>query len=246
MLNQFKNKPFRSALLLALPLAISACSDDVREVEVPVEVIVEVPAPEPVPVDVSYEITVTNLTKGQPVSPIAAVLHAEDDSIFTVGEVASVELEQLAESGMSEGMLSLGMTSASGTGPILPGENETVTITIQDVTDANLSITAMLGNTNDAFTGLNALDLSTLEVGDTWSGVGRAYDAGTEVNSESAETVPGPAAGGEGYNPNRTDTGYVAMHPGVVSSDDGLSTSVLTVDHKFDNPTVSIVVTRTE
>ncbi|MEP0355233.1 MAG: spondin domain-containing protein [Paraglaciecola sp.] len=245
MLNQFKNKPIRIALLLALPLAISACSDDIREVEVPVEVIVEVPAPEPVPVDISYEITVTNLTNSQPLSPVAAVLHA-DGNLFSIGDVASVELEKMAEGGMNDGLLALGMASTSGAAPIGPGGNETITVTVQDVTDAKLSVLTMLVNTNDGFSGLNALDLSTFEIGDTWTGLAGVYDAGTEVNSEAAGTIPGPADGGEGFSATRTDTGYVSMHPGVVTNDDGLSSSVLTVQHKFDNPALRIVVTRTE
>jgi hypothetical protein len=52
--------------------------------------------------------------------------------------------------------------------------------------------------------------------------------------------------GGEGFNATRTDTGYVAMYTGVVSSDDGLTHSVLTVQHKFDNPAVRIMVLRIE
>ena len=90
------------------------------------------------------------------------------------------------------------------------------------------------------------LDLSTFAVGDSWTATAGVYDAGTEVNSEAAGTMPGPADGGEGFNATRTDTGYVAMHPGVVSGDDGLTNSVLTVQHKFDNPAVRIMVTRIE
>jgi hypothetical protein len=58
--------------------------------------------------------------------------------------------------------------------------------------------------------------------------------------------MPGPADGGEGFNAMRSDTGYVAMHPGVVSADDGLNSSVLSVEHRFDNPAVRIMVSRTE
>lgn len=72
-----------------------------------------------------------------------------------------------------------------------------------------------------------------------------AYDAGTEANSESTETVPGPAAGGEAYNPDRDDrNNFVAMHAGIISGDDGLSTSVLTYQQKFDNPVMSVTITR--
>ena len=245
MLNQFKTKPSHLAFLLALPLALSACSDDIREVEVPVEVIVEVPAEEPVPVDVSYEVTVTNLTNSQPMSPVAVVLHA-DGYLFAVGDVPSVELEKMAEGGDNSGLLALGMASASGAGIVAPGASETISVTVQDVTDAKLSVTSMLVNTNDAFSGLNAFDLADLSVGDSWSTNAGVYDAGTEVNSEAAGTMPGPADGGEGFNATRTDTGYVSMHPGVITSDDGLSSSVLTAEHKFDNPALRIVVTRIE
>ena len=152
----------------------------------------------------------------------------------------------MAEGGSNAGMLMLGMVSASGAGAIGPGGSETINVTIQDVTDAKMSVATMLINTNDGFSGLDALDLSTFAVGDSWSATANVYDAGTEVNSEAAGTMPGPADGGEGFNATRTDTGYIAMHPGVVTNDDGLTNSVLTVEHKFDNPAVRIMVTRIE
>lgn len=247
MIKKLKSNKVRLALLVGLPLILSACSDDEVIIEVikEVEVIVEVPAPVPVPVDVSYEITVTNLTNSQPLSPVAVVLHA-DGHLFAVGDVPSVALERMAEGGDNTELFALGMAYASGAAAIGPGASETISVTIQDVTDAKLSITTMLVNTNDAFSGLDALDLSTFSVGDTWTATAGVYDAGTEVNSEAAGTMPGPADGGEGFNATRTDTGYIAMHPGVVSGDDGLTNSVLTVQHKFDNPAVRIMVTRIE
>jgi hypothetical protein len=245
MIKYLKLNKMHLILLAGLPVILSACNDDEVEVIREIEVIVEVPAPIPTPIDVSYEVTVTNLTHSQPLSPAAVVLHA-DGHLFSVGEVPSVALEKMAEGGMNTGLLALGMVSASGAGAIGPGGSETISVTIQDVTDAKLSVAAMLVNTNDAFSGLDALDLSTFAVGDSWTATARVYDAGTEVNSESAGTMPGPADGGEGFNATRTDTGYVAMHPGVVTSDDGLTHSVLTVQHKFDNPAVRIMVTRIE
>jgi len=247
MIKRLKLNKMRLAMLVGLPILLSACGDEEVEVEVirEVEVIVEVPAPVPTPVDVSYEVTVTNLTNSQPLSPAAVVLHA-DGHLFSVGEVPSVALEQMAEGGMNSGVLALGMASASGADAIGPGGSETISVTIQDVTNAKLSVATMLVNTNDAFSGLDALDLSTFAVGDSWTATAGVYDAGTEVNSEAAGTMPGPADGGEGFNATRTDTGYVAMHPGVVSGDDGLTNSVLTVQHKFDNPAVRIMVTRIE
>ncbi|WP_205967604.1 spondin domain-containing protein [Paraglaciecola sp. 20A4] len=235
-------KNYQKALLIAFPLALSACDDDdTREVIVEVEV----PAPEVVPVDVSYDVTVTNLTNGQPVSPPAVVLHTEG-TLWALGDVATVSLERIAEVGDSAEFLTQGAVSAGGSGPITPGDSQTISITIQDITNAKMTIAAMLGNTNDAFSGLSAWDLSQLEVGDSWTTNSPAYDAGTEKNTETAETVPGPAGNGEGFNPTRDDTGFISMHPGVVSVDDGLTNSTLTVEHKFDNPVIRIQVTRTE
>ena len=69
------------------------------------------------------------------------------------------------------------------------------------------------------------------------------YDAGTEANSESAGTVP--AQGGEGFNAVRDDSkGAVRLHSGVVSADDGLSTSSLKSINRFDNPTAKVVIKR--
>lgn len=239
MLNLFTLKNYRKALLIALPLALSACGDDTKEV------IVEVPATIPTPVDVSYEVTVTNLTNSQPISPPAVVLHTQG-TLWSIGDVPSVALERIAEQGDPSEFLTLGIISAGGDSGIAPGDSQTISITVQDITDAKLTIAAMLGNTNDTFSGLSAWDLSQLEVGDSWTTTSPAYDAGTEANTETAQTVPGPAASGEGFNPKRNDTGYISMHPGVVSSDDGLTTSVLTSQHKFDNPVIRIEVKRAE
>ena len=245
MFTSIKTKKLQISAALLLALGLSACGEDEVEVIREVEVIVEVPAPIPAPVDYSYEVTVTNLTNFQPLSPVAVVLH-NSGNLWTIGGVPSVELERMSEGGDNSGLLSLGMASASGMGAIGPGGNETISVTIQDVMDAKLTVATMLVNTNDAFGGLNAFDLSQLDVGDSWSANSGVYDSGTEVNSEAAGTMPGPADGGEGFNAMRNDTGFVSMHPGVVSSDDGLSTSVLNVQHKFDNPAVRIKVTRTQ
>ena len=197
--------------------------------------------------DVSYEVTVINMTNAQPLSPVAVVLHQEGN-LWTSGEPASVELETMAEGGDNSGLLGLpvAMATASGAGPIGPGNSETISVTIQDITDARLSVATMLVNTNDAFSGLNAWDLGQLEVGESWTTNARVYDSGTEANDEAAGTIPGPADGGEGFNAERDDVDFVGTHQGAVTGDDGLTSSVLDNQHKFDNPAVRIRVTRTE
>ena len=205
------------------------------------------PPPPPPPVNYTYEVTVTNLTNAQPMSPIAVALH-DDGEFWQIGEMASNPLEVMAESGGNADLLAqeFVMASASGAGILMPGTNETISVTIQDMMPMKMSVATMLVNTNDAFSGFTGMSLTDLAVGESISLSTGSYDAGTEKNSELMATIPGPAGGGEGYNEMRDDVDFVAMHPGVVTSDDGLTSSVLTQAHRFDNPTLRISITRTE
>lgn len=226
----------------AITLMLSGCGDDDPQFpDIPE------PPPPPPPVNVSYDITVTNLTNGQPLSPVAVVLH-DEGNLWSIGAEASTELEQMAEGGDASALLELPVVMAQGSGaaPVGPGGSDTISVTIEDKTDALISIATMLVNTNDAFSGLNAWNLGQLAVGDSWTVMARAYDAGTEANNEAAGTIPGPADGGAGFDAMRDDVNFVALHPGVVTGDDGLGSSVLTVQHKFDNPVMRIRITRTE
>lgn len=223
---------------------VSACDDNDNDRQV-----VTPPAP-PAPVNYSYEVSVSNLTEEQPMSPVAVLLHNEG-KLFEVGTSASVELETMAESGDNSGLLglSVALSAESGAAPIPPGMNETITVTITDTVPTFLSVATMLVNTNDAFTGINAMDISALAVDESIMVSTRTYDSGTEKNTEWATTIPGPITNGEGegFNAERDDVAdVVAMHPGVVSQDDGLAMSVLTQAHRFDNPTLAIKVTRVE
>lgn len=237
-------KTNKSTLHMGIALAISAsllaCGHSDDDAPPP-------PPPPPPPVEVSYEVTVTNLTNGQPLSPVAVMLH-QQGQFWQIGQTASTELEVMAEGGDNSQLLALAEVSAmaSGMAPIPPGESETISVTIEDIVDAKLTVATMLVNTNDAFSGLNGWDLSQLSAGDVWSTDVYAYDAGTEANSEAMGTIPGPADGGTGYLEARDDVDFVAMHPGVVSASDNLPSSVLNGQHTFDNPVIRIQVTRTQ
>ncbi|WP_448547212.1 spondin domain-containing protein [Thalassotalea fusca] len=225
-------------------LAIGGCSDnDTPSVAMPDPI-----TPMPV-VNYRYQVTVVNLTHAQPMSPIATLLHNEAN-VWEVGMPASASLEQLAESGNNTELLAEGFVLAgqSGEGILMPGASETLEVSTSNTPPQLLSTVTMLVNTNDAFSGFNAMDISNMAVGESISLRTGSYDAGTEKNSESSATIPGPASGGsgEGYNEARDDVDFVAMHPGVVTADDGLASSVLTQAHRFDNPTLAITVTRIE
>lgn len=230
----------KSLLLPLLGVTLLGCGGDDNNNEV----VAPITPPAPAPM-YSFEVTVKNLTYAQPLSPIGIALHKEGN-FWQLGETASVELETLAESGDNSGLLGLSIvnTSISDAAPLAPGSSITLTLTTEDMMDAKLSLVSMMVNTNDGFSGLNAIDVSALEVGSQLNFKTRAYDSGTEANNEASGTIPGPADMGEGFNAARDDVDFVAVHPGVVSSDDGLTQSVLNYAHKFDNPLMGVSITR--
>ena len=231
-------KRFGLSLVALSCLALTACDHNDDDTAAPVP---------PADVSYSYEVTVQNLTQGQPLSPVGVALHG-DAVMWEVGMSASAALEVLAEGGdnsdftAAEGV----MASASGAGPIAPGSSETITVTVVNEPDMFISVATMLVNTNDAFAGITGHALGELEVNQSVTMVLPVLDAGTEANSEVAGTIPGPADGGEGYNAERDDADLVSFHPGVVSAQDGLTMSVLSAAHRFDNPAVKLTITRVE
>ena len=199
----------------------------------------------------SFEVRIVNQTLGQPFSPIAALAHDANTGAFSVGQPASAGLELLAEAGDNSQFLadSGAASMVSGTAPVGPGGSDTLTLELNgnDVGAMQLTVMTMLVNTNDAITGINGANLGSMAVGDSVTYSTIAYDAGTEANSERAETIPGPAGGGEGINAARDDIrDQVTMHGGVVTIDDGLDSSGLLQLHRFDNPVARITVTRTQ
>lgn len=223
------------ALLLS-GLYLTGCSSD------------DDPAPA---ADAMYEVTVVNATNNQPLSPVAVITHSSSFTAWTVGSAASTELEYLAEGGSNsqliDSLASADASTASGAAPIGPGGNETISITAGESTQTLLTVATMLVNTNDAFSGVASIDVSGLAIGDSMTMHAHIYDAGTEIDDEMAGNIPGPVSGGtgEGFNAARSDiTDTVRSHGGVVSVDDGLSTSDLDQSHRFDNPGMMITITR--
>ncbi len=213
------------------------------------------PPPPPPPAMASFDVTVANLTNAQPLSPIAVIGHQSGYAVFAVGTAATTGLEEMAEGGDNTALLAeadadaLVLVSASGAAPIGPAASETVTIDIleSDLPGFLISVSTMLVNTNDAFTGRNGTAVDGMMVGDTLAFLSVAYDAGTEADTEMAIHIPGPAGGGEGFNAARDDQAdRVTMHSGVVSQNDGFASSDLTEQHRFDNPVAKISIVRTD
>ncbi|MCG6970558.1 MAG: spondin domain-containing protein [Gammaproteobacteria bacterium] len=251
-------KPLAVSVSLSAALMLSACSDSDDEDK----------TLDDFHTSASYEITVTNLTNGQPLTPVAGVLHRPGYQAWSVGKAASEGLEQLAEGGATAAFLAEAdadlnvITSGSGSAPFGPGASQTVALTVtthdqQELDNAtgqlHLSAATMLANTNDAFAGVIAWDVSGLAAGDSMSRLLLAHDAGTEANTETLATMPGPASDnngdgngdGEGFNGVRDDLGnFVTVHSGVVTADDGLATSALDESHRWLGPVAKITIER--
>ncbi|SMY34251.1 spondin domain-containing protein [Photobacterium andalusiense] len=202
-----------------------------------------------------FDVSVTNNSASQPLSPLALISSSQQEQVFALGKAASVELEHLAEGGNNTPLLDYNRHDSSvdiantGIGVIPPGKTETVRITVNDPKAMYLTVASMLVNTNDAFIA-EEINLSTIPVMKEKVITAPTWDAGTELNTETANSIPGPAAvaaGGtaEGFNAERNDIiNKVTTHRGVISNQEGLVTSVLTGENKFLNPSVKITITR--
>jgi hypothetical protein len=199
----------------------------------------------------SYRVVFKNMTANQPMSPATIVIHRPGYHMWQAGQAASIALENLAEGGSNQQVLDAAknhpdyIVSKAGSGVIPPGGSETLELEVGDASGFRVTVATMLVNTNDAFAGVVSDKIAGLAKGERFSMNVPVWDAGTEANSEAAGTLPGPADGGEGFNASRAgDSGFVAIHQGVVTHADGLATSVLDESHRFDNPVGLISVER--
>ena len=189
----------------------------------------------------TYQVTITNLTPGQPIAPVMVATHHPGMSFFQVGEAPSPELAPLAEAGNGNPMADKlrgmpGVTAAEvGAGGTGPGGTSSIMITARD--NDHLSLGAMLGNTNDAFVGLADVRLPKGKRMVTYMAPG--YDAGTETNDELCATVPGPACGGAALSPEDPGEGFVYIHNGIHGIG-GLSAAEL----DWRNPVAKVVIKR--
>lgn len=163
------------------------------------------------------EVTIHNVSKTILTPPIIAVGDRSIENFHTVGEPASVALEELAEGGSTDALKEYyedrGARVTQLTEAIPPGES--ITIKVPGYRRSGVVIGSMLLPTNDAFVTAN---LSVKRRGAATAQV-RSYDAGTEYNSEMTADIPGPF-GGEGFNADRDDVDFVHRHPGLNGTGD--------------------------
>lgn len=234
-----KQRVVKKAALLGLPLVLAACGGDNDPATSDSDTAQSSTA--------SYQISIVNVTNGQPLSPVAVLFHEAGWRGWEIGESASPSLEVLAESGDNSAFLQAptGETVTAFTdGVIAPGQQVQMVVDLESDSLSQLTVASMLVNTNDAFTGFTGWSLEDLELGESYSQLVSIYDAGTELNDELSATIPGPAGGGEGYNEQRETRDSVTRHPGVVSQSDGYAESALDQSHRFDQGAMLLTIER--
>ena len=169
-----------------------------------------------------FEVTITNLTRGQQFTPILVASHKSTVKLFELGKPASPELQILAEQG-NTAPLAAALALLPGTGQVVSGSGLTnpgasVTLIVEGRRGFGfLSVAAMLIPTNDAFFALNGVALP--RGNDTLTLTAPAYDAGTERNDELCASIPGPffaeCGGSGGGGAPGGGEGYVHIHAGI-------------------------------
>jgi hypothetical protein len=197
----------------------------------------------------TFEVTITNVTRGQIISPPLVVAHDDSISLFTPGEAASEPLAQIAEDAVYGPMLDLLDSSAAvtgyamGEGPLMPGASVTLELTASGG-NGRISAVGMLVTTNDAFFGFESIEPPNVALPMTgrvpFDFEANAYDAGSEANTESCEHIPGPPCGNPGVRVTDGAEGFVHVHAGVHGGGD-----LMPASHDWRNPVVEISITRT-
>lgn len=211
-----------------------------------------------------YQVVVTNGTLGQPLAPSVIATHNDSFRMFELGEAPSAgdtgydryfALATLAETGYpillrdevaaADGVWAAEALATDRMPPVLlPGESNSLVISASRGT-RYLSAAAMLGATNDAFYAVRNLRLPR-GIGDSVRVNASAYDAGSEANAESADSIGALGASddnpmtGDGINVN--GEGYIHVHAGIhgVGGPGGLAPSV----HDWRNPVAELTITR--
>ena len=169
-----------------------------------------------------FEVTVTNLTRGQQFTPILVAFHKAGVRLFELGSPASPQLKTLAEEGNVAPMTALlqgnpNVLDVVNSGGLLnPGQSVTQRVSTRGSFD-NVSVAAMLIPTNDGFFAVNDAEGPNGQQSITM--FSPAYDAGTERNDETCASIPGPhfseCGGPGGGGAPGGGEGFVHIHAGI-------------------------------
>lgn len=208
-----------------------------------------------------FDVRITNLSNAIYYTPFLAAAHPAGNNLFVTGQPASANLQAMAEGGDISGLVAdvtaLGATIVENPagGLLAPAASVEFSMNTDGTANDRLSIVAMLLPTNDAFAGLNAVEIPT-DPGVYTFNVS-AYDAGTEANDEliTGGGAPGAAGipadpgglggtGGTGAaGPDANTT--VHIHRGSLGDTDAAA-GISDLDsrvHRWLNPVIRVTIT---
>ncbi len=192
----------------------------------------------------TFEVTITNISRGVQFTPILVVAHSQDIALWEFGAPASDELAFLAEDGDTSPLESLletvpDLVSDFGATEGLTEPGSTVSVIVEGGEGFDrISLAAMLLPTNDSFVGADSLRVPR-RVGATRSYFAIGLDAGSEPNDEDCDNIPGPTCGGAGASPGEGGEGYVHVSGGIAGIAD-VTPSV----YDWRNPVARVTITR--
>lgn len=162
-----------------------------------------------------YEVQYTNRARQTLTSPVCAV-HRRGAQLFEIGTAAPPGLATLAEDG-DESAFAAEAQALSGVHRVASGSfvssSSEGSIEISSRRGQRLScVFGMLVATNDAFAAVRGVRLPQ-GVGESVSFRGSVYDAGSEVNTESCEHVPGGPC--DAHFVGISENGTVQIHLGI-------------------------------
>ena len=187
----------------------------------------------------TYEVTITNLTHEQVLSPPIVYSHRAGFELFQPGQAARPELAAVAEDADSEALIAwlstlgaVGDVSIAGD-VVPPGGTITVPVEIKG-NRRYLTVLGMLVTTNDAFFANTSRIQSQ---GTTF--YAPAWDAGSERNTQNCAHIPGPPCGNPGVRVTSGAEGFVHIHNGIQSR-----SSLQAQNQDWRNPVAKISVRR--
>lgn len=210
---------------------------------------------------VDFDVQITNLSNAIYFTPFLVAAHPTGNNLFLTGQPASANLQAMAEGGDVAGLVTdvtaLGATIVENPagGLLAPASSIQFNMNTDGTSNDRLSAVAMLLPTNDAFAGLNAIEIPT--VPGTYVFDVPAYDAGTEANDElitgggapgaaGIPADPGGLAGAGGTGAAGTDANpNVHIHRGSLG-DTNAAAGNSDLDsrvHRWLNPVIRVTIT---
>ncbi|MCK5830139.1 MAG: spondin domain-containing protein [Methylococcales bacterium] len=174
--------------------------------------------------EVSYQVKITNITRGQTFTPILAASHRAGIKAFALGQPAIPELVAIAESGNTAPAISTlssfsAVQEVKDSGGVLAPGKSVIMILAGGDNISHITIVSMLIPTNDTFFSVNGKALPMGSDPVTYHSI--AYDAGSEENDELCASIPGPPSvcSGEGSS-DAGGEGYVHVQAGIHGTGD--------------------------